>query len=851
VRAPRAASQSDSVRIDRRVVPTLTDLLDGQDASLAVYRTTGLVGHGGILRLRGVRSAFLSNAPAVEIDGLLLPVESARMFANGSSLSFLDLLDPNDVVRIEVVPDPARAAEAGPGLANGLIRITTRQGDARGIRFRSVSDVGMSADPVDYAPSYFGLGPIRTSSCSYASSVLGHCTQSSVVVRQPTRDPATSILRTGRRANQWVGLSGSTGRLTFATSGHLGVSAGDFGLPPGERSYAERQLGADGVPGKLTDPSRLGEWSLRGSGTLRLRPNLSAAVTAGAAREDVRLPFEQGNSNPFQLESYLLASGYPGDSLPWDGIRPATAWQSNLDQRLHRESVQAGIRWNPTGRFAAWAKGGLGWTGSRDLTEIPAATAPSPGLPVGSGEHDTTTYRDSNRSADLGARWEAPALGSLRVSATAALQYRQRLLRLAQHTAVGGNTSSSETTVHGSTLGEYLAPTIEIGRRASVTGYLRHDDVRPGVLGRPGLISFGGFGRWSFTSGRSRGWAITASAATIKRRIGIDEAPLGAFELLPVGTPLPADQPETLHHLELGLEGELGSSTAVRVSLYQQRTVHGIGSTGMIGPFGFFPLVTNVEAEIRNRGVELDVRSRALATRGATLDLALEASVSSTKLERSNGLGVGRPSAEGYYPIGCTEVGAAPFGNCQLPMTYQDQNGNGLIDPGETHVASQIGTPGSKYPTRTAVGFAELTLARLGGWISLGLQADYAGGMTVEDGAWDLQCLLLEECRAAVEPAGTPLVDQARIATGLGAAEVTSYLRIRELSLAYRTSGGIARWLGARELGLTLAGRNLWTITGYRGWDPELQTVPGDGFAGALTPPAIRRTVTARITLVW
>ena len=56
-----------------------------------------------------------------------------------------------------------------------------------------------------------------------------------------------------------------------------------------------------------------------------------------------------------------------------------------------------------------------------------------------------------------------------------------------------------------------------------------------------------------------------------------------------------------------------------------------------------------------------------------------------------------------------------------------------------------------------------------------------------------------------------------------------SYLKLRELALSYRLSReqlgrvGIGRWAPG-GIALGVIGRNLWTITGYTGWDPEVGT---------------------------
>ena len=50
-----------------------------------------------------------------------------------------------------------------------------------------------------------------------------------------------------------------------------------------------------------------------------------------------------------------------------------------------------------------------------------------------------------------------------------------------------------------------------------------------------------------------------------------------------------------------------------------------------------------------------------------------------------------------------------------------------------------------------------------------------------------------------------------------------SYTKVRELSLTYQVPQSFAQRLrGVQNANVSLAGRNLWIISGYNGWDPEV-----------------------------
>ncbi len=91
-------------------------------SGVELVRTSGQVGAGFYIRIRGVSSMTFSSNPAVFIDGIRINLT----FASGSSL---DLINPSQVGRVEVLRGPAAAARYGPDAVNGVILISTRRGN--------------------------------------------------------------------------------------------------------------------------------------------------------------------------------------------------------------------------------------------------------------------------------------------------------------------------------------------------------------------------------------------------------------------------------------------------------------------------------------------------------------------------------------------------------------------------------------------------------------------------------------------------------------------------------------------------------------------------------------------------
>ncbi len=91
-------------------------------SGVELVRTSGQVGAGFYIRIRGVSSMTFSAIPAVFIDGIRLNLT----FASGSSL---DLISSSQVGKVEVLRGSAAAVRYGPDAMNGVILISTRRGN--------------------------------------------------------------------------------------------------------------------------------------------------------------------------------------------------------------------------------------------------------------------------------------------------------------------------------------------------------------------------------------------------------------------------------------------------------------------------------------------------------------------------------------------------------------------------------------------------------------------------------------------------------------------------------------------------------------------------------------------------
>jgi hypothetical protein len=111
-------------------------------------------------------------------------------------------------------------------------------------------------------------------------------------------------------------------------------------------------------------------------------------------------------------------------------------------------------------------------------------------------------------------------------------------------------------------------------------------------------------------------------------------------------------------------------------------------------------------------------------------------------------------------------------------------------------------------------------------------------------------------CRASQDHLA-PLDEQAAIAAAVlgspaGFLEDASYWKLRELSISLVAPESWAAKLGAERLGITLAGRNLATWTGYDGLDPEVSANGYESYIASdnFNQPAVRYAL-LRLDIAW
>ncbi|MBQ6751297.1 MAG: TonB-dependent receptor [Bacteroidaceae bacterium] len=112
---------------------TLDGALSGQVAGLNVTAASGQPGADSSIRIRGGNSVNASNEPLYVVDGFIYYKDATAsgtgLGAIESRLNPLATINPNDIESIEVLKDVSATAIYGSRGANGVILITTKKGN--------------------------------------------------------------------------------------------------------------------------------------------------------------------------------------------------------------------------------------------------------------------------------------------------------------------------------------------------------------------------------------------------------------------------------------------------------------------------------------------------------------------------------------------------------------------------------------------------------------------------------------------------------------------------------------------------------------------------------------------------
>lgn len=884
-------------------IASMAELLIGQAPGAVVLPGT-MTATAGTIRLRGLNSLSLGNAPIWIVDGVRFNAGSTGIVFGGNSQSstLQSSLNPDEIEKLEIVKGPAAAALYGTDAGNGVIVVTTKRGAPGKTRWNWYTEQGVVKDRGDYPDSYMIWGhtpanPTVQTRCELTTLASGACIRDSVTSFNPVDVDELTPLQTGYRSQYGTQVSGGTNALRFFVSGELEDEDGLVKMPKVDR---DRMLAANTpIREEWAKPEFFGRMSARANLNAALNDRFDLDVTSVYIKSHQRMVNTDNNSYGYQYQTSMnpgFRGAGPGKN-PNDPLgRPLNGnnnfvigdlLQAGVSQDIQRFIGSVSGNWRPLSWLSADGTIGVDLADRRDFDICRFGECP----PAGQQRLGSVSSAHTN-NRNISTKFSAAAVHQprpwLNLRSTAGVDYvnigTDGTSSSGSQLPPGAQTVGSAAVRSGGstlptatkTLGMYVQEHASFRDRVFVTLSARSDKNSAFGVNYKNAIYPSASVSWIASDEEFFPTVPGLSYLRLRMAYGTAGVNPGATAALDqynpevvniAGTDTPgllADdlgnsklRPEVSSEFEGGFDSRLfGDRLNFDLTFYNKRTKDALLSVQLApsSAASDLTILKNI-ASVRNRGIEATLSSSILAMPQFGWDVTLAGSRNDNKV-----LSLGGEPTIGTGTIR-DSVGMPINGLYLRRYTYSDANNDGYIVPTEIVVDNDVSFVGSTVPLTT------LSLTNSFDFLNRALRVvtmfDYKGDFYVENSTWRFLCTN----NAAGEDRSNPnasLEEQARCQaaragrTATGAAMNTTYgyndkadfVRFRELSATYRLPANAVRLTRASDASISLGARNIAIWTGWSGTDPEQNYSTGDTQAAFMTASP-RSTFTFRLNLTY
>lgn len=871
-----ATIQADSV-VRNSPIQNLSDLLAGRAPGVQVMTTSGSVGAGSRVRIRGVGGVGNSD-PILIVDGVRMDANysdytgaagaDTKQFnraapaggvTRAAASSRLDDIDPNSIESIEVLKGPSAATLYGSDAANGVIVIKTKHGEAGPARWSFTGQRGMMQMKAKFPETYHGFGTSPEygagATCTLADLADGNCTSiDSVTHFSPLNNSLTTPFGTGSNMNLGAQVSGGTPQMLYFFSGNVENEVGVLKMPQADVNLLLAQNHGASIPDYAMRPNTFGKQSgqsrftsnFGSTGTLSLTTLATHQVQANVGDEAIVGAAESGSGNVNINDGW---SAY--------GPRPSQIFGPQATSAETRGTVSLDGTYTPF----AWLNGhgtiGADYGDRTDNYLALRGDSVYNVYPLGQGQRGRVEGTTTIYSLTVGGTATIPVNNALKMQTAIGMDgqhtYNKALAGQGTNIPAGGTTfnSAGTTTLSESfdqniTAGWYLQEMANINDRLFVTGGFRQDAAStfgknvaplypklsvswlvsqepffphlPAVSNLRFRTAYGHAGTQPSTTGALR--TFTPGSAYLNGAL----VPVSTLNSLGNGN----IKPQRGTELEIGGDLSLWDDKyTVEGTFYNKLAKDALISPQVPPSFGY-PLVLPIQqnvGKVLNTGTEWSITGTPYTSEPLTWDFTVGLSANRNILKSLNkGVYLANNGTEVYavgYPL--SGLWARPI------LGYKDINGDGIISKGEVIVGDSAVFIGAPSPSReisvtNGVGF-------LNNRVRVSAMFDYQGGLGQQDQA--SANMAYTGARGAVDPKAS-LAEQAAVVaysqypnnTTWAYDASVSYTRLRELTFSFDLPARWARYFHAQSATFLVLGENLKIWANYTGADPEVNTNP-------------------------
>jgi len=829
-----------NVELTRAPTPTIENALAGKVAGAMVSQNSGAPGGGLQVQLRGVTTINGSPDPLYIVDGVIVSNDAIGSGANaitaaaaGGNASNQDNpvnriadLNPADIERIDILKGASASAIYGSKASNGVILITTKRGTAGAPRFNLVQRIGTqelsntigarhwtltgvydyfapstaadsarlrslygNGSTIDYEKELFGARDpsYETDLSASGGSDMTRYFVSGLVKRDAGIMKGTGYDKQSIRAN----LSQTFNkRLTLDVNTNFVHSNAQRGLTNNDNSGTSYYMvlpftpnfvdlrPKNGVypvnPFERSNPFQTRDLLQNTENVYRFTGAANARYALIAAEHQSLTFTFNGGIDQFNQRNDIFSPNElffePQDNLPGTTVRGQTG---NVNSNLNASLIHT---WSPaTASMTATTSAGV----QRERRDLDGASILTRGLIPG------------QRGVDQGS--SVSVTPDRQIVKDFAFYAQEELLALSERLLVTAALRADRSTNNGDVNKLFFFP------KASAS--YRMPGIAPGVNEAKVRVAFG-------QSGLP---AIYGSKFT-SLQTSVYDAATGVRVALVAGDP--NIRPERQSELEGGLDLQLFGGRSLLTLTGYQKTVHDLILLRNLAPSSGFSQQFFNGAQLRNRGVEITAALTPISTEDATW-------ISRATFARN----VSRIT---QLPVPTFQVGG--FGNNL--GAFQIEEGKsatqivGLNGPEKKVVQLGDAAPDFQMSFANEMNWKAWRLYGLVDWKH--------GGDNI-----NLTEFLYDAAGNSKDfndgPNSKGAQRFARWAQGYTKELIqdASYVKVREISLAYTLPSSLTRYLGSRTrtARLELSGRNLFTFTPYIGLDPEVSNFGNQAIA--------------------
>ena len=821
--------------------PTVAEVLQGRTAGVNVMSQSGAVGTGSNIRIRGSSSLSASYNPVVYIDGIRMNAGAQQSFDNtgagAQATSAMDAIDPNDIESIEVIKGPAAATLYGADAADGVIQIITKKGrmGQQSVQWNAKVEKGNIEWALERPKRYWHCtnAQIGNATLYPACAALGPnpTADQRMLINDPLNVPGA--LREGSTTVYGMGARGGGDRYSFYLSADHDSEYGVL-----YTNYFHRNNG-------------------RANFQVNLLDNLDVAVNASYARTDAQTPLSDNSSNSVLRNAYR---DRPSGPWPWQfqyrGLGPNIINQYQNEVQTERYLLGTTVNYLPISWFHNRLTLGADINNqtSRNFYGIDTTGRAPWGATFANGYIAYLLPTTHLWTVDYAGTANATLPKQLASATSVGVQYTSNWFD--EWTTIGQSLVANSLNLVGSaatrdalqrkiqqkSFGTYVQEQVGWRDRLFVTAAVRVDNnsafgsnfklvtypkasvsyvVSDEAWFRvPQLDQLKLRAAWGEAGNAPA--PFTADRAYEATQTAVGETTVNALQTSTYGNP--NLRAETGNEIEVGFDAStLQRRLGIEFTYYNKKTQHALvslpapASTGFLGTY-----LANI-GEISNVGLELTLNATPISRPRLSWEANLALTTNHNKLV-TFGTSAFTNVIFGTFANTQEFAPGYPLGAYFATDVKRDAAGKPLLDAGgKVQLDPTMKYLGPSTPTREVSLANTVTLFKN---IRLYGYADYKGGYYMWDAIKYVNDRIDLNTWAVNDPNADPIEVQV-LQSGATKPDIVraDYIKLRELSASYTLPARLTSHVNAKNVTLTVAGRNLaiWKLKGYPGLDPEVE----------------------------